>query len=258
MSSGPAQVATAPSAPIVLSDADKLRLIQAAIPDAKTMIFTAENDPNLTDAERTELTKGAGRLRRGDTTYVYGGVPNQPNAGGSASVDPETGAGQISIDHTKSYYFNAGGTVNVRALANTLIHEGRHIYDFHFYGQSGVRSVAEVRRTERNAYMTGAILDKSTGHVEFTTDPTTSAIVQLTPATANFAAEGSVRSWVTAARISFPANNLIVDSNNRAIDRYNRDVRAYNAHPGRSGPPLPLKPRQQRYVIPVYTPPTSY
>lgn len=164
----------------------------------------------------------------------------------------KNGRATITINLSSPSLFNTDGTVNMTTLSAFLVHEGRHIYDARFYGErNGPSTVEQVRRTERNAYRTEAAYLKAAGGTMWTKDLTGTA-VPLTRATANFAAEGSVRSWVKAAALSATRTNVAIDRN---YSTYLRKLAEYDRTNGTRSTPS----SRQRYVtVPVYTPPASY
>ncbi|HEV2816914.1 MAG TPA: hypothetical protein VGW40_06815, partial [Allosphingosinicella sp.] len=246
----PQVAGAAPASSPVLTDAQRRQLVTGARPDAIASIEQAAADPSLDPAERADLEAAARTLRRGGITYRYGRAANQPNSAASAGM--VNGVASITINLHGAGLFNPDGTVNVGELARSLLHEARHIYDNRFYGlRNGPTTLAQVRRTERNAYRTEAAYLKSTGLTGYAEDPN-GVIVPLTSATANFAAEASVKSWVNASAIEARRTNANID---RSYAVYLRQVAAYNRANGTNIRPTP---RQRHIVPPVYVPPASY
>jgi hypothetical protein len=232
-----------------LTDAEKQRRIEAAVPYAVAGTKAASKSAALDAARLADIMAALSTLGRKDTRYVFRAIADQPNA--NATGELVSGRGRITINLDSKSLFNTDGTVNMTMLSAVLIHEGRHIYDARFYGGRNPSTVEQVRRTERNAYRTQAAYLKAVGGTMWTKD-LAGTYVPLTSATANFAAEGSVRSWVGAEALSATLTNTAIDRN---YNTYLRKLGEYDRNNGTRSTPSP----RQRYVtVPVYTPPVSY
>jgi hypothetical protein len=235
-----------------LTDAEKQRKIEVALPNAIASITATFKSAALDAAELADIMAALSALGRKDTRYVFRAIADQPNA--NATGELVNGRGRITINPNSKILFNADGTVNMTTLSAVLIHEGRHIYDARLYGGRNPSTVEQVRRTERSAYRTQAAYLKAVGGTMYTRDLTRD-YVPLTGANANIAAENSVKSWTTAEAKNAADANVITNRNNIAIKRYNEEVIQYNRSTGNK---MPLKPLEIMRPIPVYTPPNSY
>lgn len=250
VSPGQTTALQAPSSPAPLTLAQRTERLQAALPHALASIRTAAANPALTPEEAADLNAAAATLGRADTKFAYGAVPDQPLAGAAAAT--RNGRTTITINPHSPVLFRTDGSVDRAVLSAVLAHEGRHGYDARFYGErNGAKTLFEVRRTERNAYRTQAADLKATGGTMYTLD-STRTLVPLTTATANYAAEGSVKSWVRATALSAADTNRTIDAN---YATYRRQLAAYDRA---NGTHTTLQPRPPHVPVPTYSPPASY
>ena len=153
---------------ITLTLDEKLERIREAIQDARDLIYQVEQDERISVSDRELITTAAGRLRRGDTEINFRSLPEGSRTGGHAGLNYRNGNPEVTIIYSNESYFNDDGTVNIGILAATLVHEARHIYDLHFYGQEGIWTIRDARRTERNAYRVQAVFAEAIGlQIEF-------------------------------------------------------------------------------------------
>jgi hypothetical protein len=166
-----------------------------AITDAKALVASAATNDTLSAAEKTDVNYAKRALNRADTRVEFATLG--AGTGGNAQIID--GVGIVRINRNEPALYMADGSVNIERLASIMTHEGRHIDDFRFYGNSaGLRTIAESRRTERNAYRTQAAFNKANGFNSYIRDLDGRRAI-LTRENANVAAEGSVQQWVTGS-----------------------------------------------------------
>lgn len=255
----PALAAPPALLPVVLTNAQKVALVQAAIQGSVERLDQASKSQNITSNESQDISLAVSALKRGDTRIRAARIGSFDTAG-TATI--ERGIGRIRVNINNPNLFNSDGTINIIELDRTLVHEGRHVHDLRrpAWLRDGANTMARSRETERNAYRTEAAYLKAVGVTGYATDGRNGNRIQLTAATANYAAETSVRSWVDSAERNAKKENRELPALNAQIDQWNRGTMAYNeARRGEPGfRPIPLKPREQPVPIPVYTPPASY
>lgn len=246
----PSQPVSVPGGPAPLTIVQRTQRLQAAMPDALASIRTAAADPALTPGEAADLRAAADALGRTDTKFAYGAIHDQPRAAAAAAT--RNGKTTITINPSAPTLFKPDGSVEASALAEVLAHEGRHAHDANFHGErDGPSTLAEERRTERNAYRTQAAYLKAVGGTANTIDPS-GATVPLTASTANFAAELSVTSLVGAAAKAAIQTNRTIDANySTYLHRLTDYDRAHGTH-------TTPEPRQLHALVPTYTPPANY